>query len=197
MTIICVKDGVIAADGSSWQGGIVVQRDARKIVRSADGAIGGSAGNTSETTIFCRRFASTSSVEERSATLSKDDPLVPTDKSGFAALWLEPTGEAWMMDYDGRPYPVSAEAQAIGGAWQLALGAMYAGASAEQAVRICIERSEYAAGEVFVARLTSVEAPPEDIDARPVETFGTDRVAEPVNERRAAMAEWKERAGLA
>jgi hypothetical protein len=43
--------------------------------------------------------------------------------------------------------------QAIGAAWAMALGAMYAGASAEEAVRLCVERQDAAGGEAFVERL--------------------------------------------
>jgi hypothetical protein len=43
--------------------------------------------------------------------------------------------------------------QAIGAAREMALGAMYAGASGEEAVRRCIERRDAAGGEAFVGRL--------------------------------------------
>ena len=45
-----------------------------------------------------------------------------------------------MQNKAGRPYDVGVDPQAIGGAWETALGAMYAGASAEEAARLCIER---------------------------------------------------------
>jgi hypothetical protein len=197
VTIICVKDGVVAADGSSWLADVLLQIDARKIVRSIDGALGGSAGNTSETAIFRRWFATTSSLDERSALRPKDDPLVLDDKSGFAAMWLEPDGEVWQMDYDGRPYSVGREAQALGVAWRFALGAMCAGLSAEQAVRLCIERHGGVGGEVFVERLAPVEEP--SVECQPAgETVAwdqTERDARAAAQK--ANEEWRERMGLA
>jgi len=192
MTIICVKDGVVAADGSSWLADVLLQIDARKIVRSIDGALGGSAGNTSETAIFRRWFATTSSLDERSALRPKDDPLVLNDKSGFAAIWLEPDGEVWQMDYDGRPYSIGREAQALGVAWRFALGAMCAGLSAEQAVRLCIERHGGVGGEVFVERLAPIE---ESAAGEAVAWDQTERDARAAAQK--ANEEWRERMGLA
>ena len=192
MTIICVKDGVVAADGSSWLADVLLQIDARKIVRSIDGALGGSAGNTSETAIFRRWFATTSSLDERSALRPKDDPLVLNDKSGFAAIWLEPDGEVWQMDYDGRPYSTGREAQALGVAWRFALGAMCAGLSAEQAVRLCIERHGGVGGEVFVERLAPIE---ESAAGEAVAWDQTERDARAAAQK--ANEEWRERMGLA
>jgi hypothetical protein len=58
-----------------------------------------------------------------------------------------------MQNKAGRPYNVCVDPQAIGGAWEMALGAMYAGASAEEAVRLFIERHDAAGHEVFVEHL--------------------------------------------
>ena len=54
MTIICVKDGVIAADGACWYGGVKAELSKLKIVRSHDGALGGSVGDASYTEFFRR-----------------------------------------------------------------------------------------------------------------------------------------------
>lgn len=75
------------------------------------------------------------------------------DKAEFRGVWLEPNGFARMQNKVGRPYNVGVDPQAIGGAWEMALGAMYAGASAEEAVRLCIERRAAAGDEAFVERL--------------------------------------------
>ena len=42
MTIICIKDGVVAADSASFSGAVVVGLDERKVRRSMDGAVGAS-----------------------------------------------------------------------------------------------------------------------------------------------------------
>lgn len=155
MTIICIKDGVVAADGSRWEGRVRVVDDKRKIARSVDGAIGGAAGYSGDTTIFRRWFAVSEFPEQRNHN-PKNGPIVFDKESGFSALWLERDGTVWAMAFDGKPYELGSGPQAVGAAWEMALGAMYAGASAEQAVRICVERHDCAGGEIFVERLEPV-----------------------------------------
>lgn len=152
MTIICIKDNVVAADGSSWDGHIMVVGDRRKIIRSEDGAIGAACGTAGSTLVF-RRYFQFSNADRRRA----GGVLTFDKESGFEAVWLEPDGQAWCVGFDGWPYAV-AQPAASGAAYELALGAMYAGASAEEAVRICIERHDGAGGEVFVERLEARSA---------------------------------------
>ena len=72
---------------------------------------------------------------------------------------------------------------------------MYAGASAEQAVRICVERSDAAGGEVFVERLASVESVEEAPPGEAVAWDQTERDARAAAQK--ANEEWRERMGLA
>jgi hypothetical protein len=112
-------------------------------------------------------------------------------------MWIEPDGDVIVMEQDGRPYLVGRESHAIGAAQEMAMGAMYAGASAEQAVRICAERSDAAGGEVFVERLAPVEEP--SVERQPAgETVAwdqTERDARAAAQK--ANEEWRERMGLA
>jgi hypothetical protein len=146
VTIICVKDGVMAADGSAFDGSVIVETSTAKIVRSADGAIGAACGVSGLARQF-RDFFVTSNFDHRRAGWSSADK-----ESGFEAVWIEPDGDVWRMGWDGRPH-AAPEISASGAPWELALGAMYAGASAEEAVRICIARHAHAAGEIQVVRL--------------------------------------------
>ena len=75
------------------------------------------------------------------------------DKAEFQGIRLEPNGTAWTQNKAGRPYDIGVDPQAIGGAQEMAFGAMYAGASAEEAVRLCIGRHDAAGGEALVERL--------------------------------------------
>lgn len=146
VTIICVKDDVMAADGSMFDGSVLVETSTMKIVRSADGAIGAACGVSGLARQFREFFT-------RSYFVKRADAWPSADKeSGFEAVWIEPNGDVWRMGWDGRPHAAPA-ISAAGAAWELALGAMYAGASAEEAVRICIERHSHAAGEIQVVRL--------------------------------------------
>ena len=166
------------------------------MVRSHDGALGGSVGDASYTEFSCvvRR-----DERARGARLlpAEDDPLVigGDEKREFRAMSIEPDGDVIVMEQDGRPYLVGRELHAIGAAQEMAMGAMYAGASAEQAVRICVERSDAAGGEVFVERLASVESVEEAPPGEAVAWDQTERDARAAAQK--ANEEWRERMGLA
>lgn len=146
MTIICIKNGIVAADTGGFQSTVITTLTAEKIVRSADGAIGGSCGETSATSAFRSWFSlSTPDIRHNSNPVH---PLKFEKDTDFDSMWLEPNGEIWRMDWAGRPWKFSDNFAAIGAPYEMALGAMLAGASAAEAVRICIERHAYAAGDV-------------------------------------------------
>jgi hypothetical protein len=78
----------------------------------------------------------------------------------------------------------------------MALGAMYAGASAEQAVRICVERSDAAGGEVFVERLASLVEQAPLAESRPAsEAIAWSDVDK--TKQQAINEAWREKMGLA
>jgi len=197
VTVICIKDGAIAADGACWFGSVKAELSKQKIVRSLDGALGAAVGDSSYTEFFRVWFASTGRREERGFYRSKEDPLVIAKggEHSFGAVWLEPDGDVVMLEDDGRPYLVGRGPHAIGPAKEMAFGAMYAGASAEEAVRICIERHDCAGGDVFVERLAPVE-PAESGEQQPVsETVAwSDLDRDP---QLSADSAWREKMGLA
>jgi hypothetical protein len=161
MTIICIKDGIIATDSAGFRGAYVVSLTTQKISRAYDGALGAACGDSNAAAKFRTWFAATSAVERQGPV-----PAFMFEKeSDFECLWLELDGGVWYMDFAGRPYRMNEDFAAIGGASELAFGAMLAGASAEQAVRICIQRHAYAAGEVMTARR---EPPTETPDEEPL-----------------------------
>jgi hypothetical protein len=145
VTIVCVKDGVMAADGSVFDGSVLVETSMAKIVRSNDGAVAAACGVSGLTRRFRRLF-----LWSNPGTRAEEWPAADKE-SGFEAIWIELDGGVWRMGWDGQPHAAPA-ISAAGGAWELALGAMYAGASAEEAVKICINRHAHAAGEVQVMR---------------------------------------------
>jgi hypothetical protein len=162
LTIICIKDGVVAADGSSYQGNLIVDRNRKKIVRSKDGAVGAGAGVSGDTRRFREWFVN-SSKEERLST----GPIsaLTTDKdSGFEAVWTELDGVIWNVHFDGKPHEFGSAIATCGSPWQLARGAMLAGASAEEAVRICIEHHDSASGEVQIERLADTKELEDPVD---------------------------------
>lgn len=160
MTIICIKDGVIATDTGAFCGCVLVETTAEKIVHAGDGAVGAATGDTGATHAFRSWFLNSIGCRRMSGAY----PLTFEKDSGFECVWLEPDGEIWRMDFSGRPFRVFADLAAIGAPYEMAFGAMFAGASAAEAVSICIERHAFAAGAVVTARCeppaeASVEEP--------------------------------------
>jgi hypothetical protein len=71
-----------------------------------------------------------------------DDPFKgdTSDKDGFCAIIATNNGQVFHMAWDGSYYEVlDAQFLAIGCATDFALGALYAGATAIQTVKLCIE----------------------------------------------------------
>ena len=148
MTTIAYRDGLMAADSGNWLSN-VTYRSALKIARGPDGSLHGVAGNAGEGCEYLRW------VE---AGMEGDPPKPEVtnreDGSGaFIALVVPPEGDVvrlWTAfgfeDHHDVPFI------AIGAGSELAIGAMAAGASAEQAVEIVAQHSGYAALPVRVVR---------------------------------------------
>ena len=74
------------------------------------------------------------------------------DDAHTTMLCVMPNGEALVFEATGDGHPLKASAPcALGAGRELALGAMLAGASAEDAVRIATERHAYCRGPVYAA----------------------------------------------
>jgi hypothetical protein len=200
VTVICIKDSVIAADGACWYGSVKAELSKQKVVRSLDGALGAAVGDSSYTEFFRVWFASTGRREERGFYRPKGDPLVivKDDEHSFGAMWVEPDGEVVMLENDGRPYLVGRGPHAIGPAKEMAFGAMYAGASAEEAVRICVERHDCAGGEVFVERLAPVEQALNDEPSAESQLASEAKEwSDTISLEAQNAADWREKMGLA
>ena len=142
MTVIAYRVGIMAADSGSWDTSDVQHSWARKLARGPDGTLYGIAGNAGEGYALlawvnggCR------------GDMPMPRPIADHDCS-FIALRVAPGGSPELITaygvepYEGAPY------QAIGAAREAALGALHAGASAEEAVAAAIEHSAHARGPV-------------------------------------------------
>lgn len=200
MTLICIKNGIVAADTAthreSFRAGNV-----QKLVRSQDGAIGGASGNVACAMEFQAWFKLTEFDYQRRQWASIPSRWTDAD---FAAVWLEPDGSIWHMDFRGTVYSIGESTVSHGSEEDLAMGAMLFGASAEQAVRICIEHSAWIAGDVQVERLASVKEEPEmtaeqaQAYARQEDIYEADdqKVAEGTGRDPDSVADWRDRMGL-
>ena len=143
MTIIAYKDGIMAADTQTFSGDI---RGAQTVkIVAAGGRLYGASGDAGPSQAW--RLAM---LEGRDTT----DLLPDKDKRNFTILEAGPDG-VWQTDWSGRSR--EPDAAAIGAGWEIALGAMHAGASAEDAVRICIAACVWCGGDVTVLRLPEAE----------------------------------------
>jgi hypothetical protein len=144
MTVICVKVGTMAADshvftsGTHWEGAFP------KITRGPKGLIG-VAGPCTDCYLISQWWKNGGEGEI---------PGLLQGREGAAALILLNDGSLWFMDERLKPYPTSEPA--VTGqpdASTFCEGAMLAGASAEEAVRLAIKHTTSAGGEVQVERL--------------------------------------------
>jgi 20S proteasome alpha/beta subunit len=143
MTAIAYRDGILAADTAAWGGGnsSVIVGHRQKIVRLSDGGLFAACGCTAD----CIRAAQAC---ERNALST-----IEIDDNGFAAVWIKPDGSVWRLDSILYPYESAGPYDAAGASETFMLGALAAGASAEQAVRLAIKHTDGAAGDVQVERL--------------------------------------------
>ena len=141
MTTIAVRDGKMAADCGQNGGGI--RRGTINKIERINGIL-----------VACCGYAS--EIEEFSAWLKKgkvDEERPKFDKSeDFSALTLDAKGvNVWNWKCWGQP--LEAPFYAMGSGNEIAMGAMGAGASAEQAVKIACELDIYSDLPVQVEKL--------------------------------------------
>jgi len=138
MTVIACRNGVMATDSAVSQGEIIVGHR-NKIIRLHDGSLLATAGDSSLSWV-CRDW------------LNGDHRPQPVGELDFAALWLSPKG-LFRIDHRFFAFPDLGEFAAEGAHDEFVLGAMAAGASAEEAVGLAIRYCRRAGGEVCVKRL--------------------------------------------
>jgi ATP-dependent protease HslVU (ClpYQ) peptidase subunit len=145
MTIICYRDGVMAADSLACTDSGIRTGQIKKIVRNAAGALAGMAGSAGDCASFAEWFDGNAVCR---------DPWESKDKdSGFCAIVVYRDGRVQMVEAHGRAYTVEAPFYARGCAGPVAMGAMAAGASAAAAAEICIRLNLYCGGPVQIERL--------------------------------------------
>ena len=143
MTVIAYKDGLMAADTQSWHIGIR-HAEAVKIVRLPDGSLFGAAGWQPE-------------IERAQNWLANGaDPTIrpaKAEEADLEGILLKPDGSVWTVAHTFDVYRTNATTDAVGSQKEFLYGAMAAGASAEEAVRLAIKCCGNAGGDVQVMRL--------------------------------------------
>lgn len=141
MTTIAYRDGIMAGDSGNWLNN-VMYRGAIKVARGPDGSLHGVTGNAGDAEPYIRwvldgmqgdapKPEATDRNEGRSAFLA----LVVPPGGGPVRLWTAFGSE----EHHDVPFI------AIGAGAEMAVGAMAAGATAEEAIRIVAQHSNFAA----------------------------------------------------
>lgn len=145
MTVIAVKDGIMAADTQSWHGSLKISC-ASKLRRMEIGICG---------------FAGWRPIIEQAIGWlegggpwhGQKPPSITVDEpTDLAGVILRHDG-IWNLSSKFDVYRSSSAIECCGAHPEFLFGAMLAGASAEEAVRLAIRHCEFAGGEVEVMQL--------------------------------------------
>jgi ATP-dependent protease HslVU (ClpYQ) peptidase subunit len=134
-------DGVMAAD-TAVSDGDVVTNHAHKLRRMRDGTLVGYCGAFSASATFMEWISRGAPPDEK------------PDVAGLMGLVVMPNGKIYL--FESKRYGLIALRDsycAIGSGQAVALGAMYAGAGAEKAIRAAIKHDRNTAGRVQTIRL--------------------------------------------
>jgi hypothetical protein len=134
----------MAADTACYAGE-TLQGFTTKIARGPDGSLAGAAGNTT----LCHEFLE---LWREGINAGGWRPTI-VGEARFSAIVVMPDGLVWEWDETGRSLS-RAPFHADGSAHPMLIGAMAAGASAEEAVEIAIRYSAHCGGEIQVERLS-------------------------------------------
>ncbi len=154
MTTIAYRNGVLAADTSLSTGGCMNGRVAKIAARGGD--LAGVAGSAAFGAAFLKWFSNGEEGDPPQGEAHDDsfDRGVVFRESGVVEVY-EPLGR----------FDVECDYYAFGSGRSEALGAMFAGADAETAVRAAIQHDANTAGEVMVLFGATVE-PQEEVSKR-------------------------------
>lgn len=138
ITIVVYKDGVLVSDSLTCKGPQAFG-SVRKIVKNKDGVMVGGAGTTAEVNMLLDWY-----IDED----EEKPPLQALGLKDFEGIIIEPDGKVYLLDDTIYPFHIKQPCYALGSGADMAYGAMFAGASAEEAVKICIKNSAGCGGKI-------------------------------------------------
>lgn len=141
MTTIVYRDGVLAADTVTSRGNSLL-RGVTKIARGPDGRLGGACGSAA---FMGEWLAWISTGGERP--MPKSDEKYGDD----VGLLIDAAGNLEIHEASG-VFKINPPYYAMGSGSPEALGALFAGADAETAVKAAIEHDAHTGGDVIVLR---------------------------------------------
>ncbi len=134
------KDGVMCSD-SQVQVGTLRTGTMKKVFKTKDGWLVGGAGDCNEIQRFFKWME---------GDRNPDEALKFENMSGIV---VSPKGEVFWADSNLDLYSTDVEFAAVGSGEKLAIGAMAMGASAEEAVRVCIKYDTGCGGKIQKVKL--------------------------------------------
>jgi len=142
VTAVAYRAGVMAADSVGWTCNLSVAVPvAPKIKRLRGGGLIAAAGQT----VAIDRF-----VEWMLRGGGKPEGI---DRDDLTGLWVHPDGSVWMCLHDLHFIRIHSEFFAIGAPSTFMMGALFAGATAEESVRLAIAHTDGAGGSVQVEHI--------------------------------------------
>ena len=151
MTAIAYRDGVLAADTETTSGDLLGGHSL-KIARSPEGTIAAAAGQAGTAAQF-RRMVKDGGIDNWIASNFSQRLPIEADHNGFGAIIVTAAGRVICVDYRGWAVEFDAPFYTEGSAGVLLTGAMAAGATAEEAVRIAIKHDAWCGGDVQTERV--------------------------------------------
>lgn len=134
----------MAADSGSWYGS-AVHPWTRKVARGPDGSLYGAAGNAAECAAFMGWVdGGCLDAPPKAREIGPDDEA----RSSFTVLVAAPDGPLLLLTARGSEVYPGAPYMAIGAGAETAFGALYMGATAEQAIEATIMHGNGAVGPV-------------------------------------------------
>jgi len=153
MTIICYRDGVLAADRMCSASFDLIHGYHKKICEQ-DGTAWASSGAIQECMAFDQWV--------RTGRSDRNKPSLSDDKdTSLVAILIERDGTVKHYNYNLVPFTMEAPYFAIGNGDMVAYGAMFMGASAEEAVRAACAHVLGCGGGIDVLRLSQPAQPHE------------------------------------
>lgn len=137
MTTVAYKDGVMAADS---QATCDFHTRVRKIRRMQDGTLIGGCGSTKACHAVLEWLAAGQEGK-------------PPKMAGAWFIVVPPNGKVYYAEEQWPPFPVNSSFGAIGSGASVAVGAMEAGASALQAVKIAAKHDGYTSAPFHTIKL--------------------------------------------
>ena len=145
MSTVAFRHGVMAADSGAWLcSGSVVMPFAQKLVKGNDNCLYGAVGQAAGAEAYFQWVKGGYQGQEPLPIPCKDD----SEQSRFVILRAHPAGEVSLITAFGVERYPAAPYLAIGPGAAVALGALWAGASAVEAISAALVHADAARGEV-------------------------------------------------